>query len=194
MGTLGLAESLLSWLRRDLEAIVQARMAETELRDTGIRLQHLVTANAHLRKQLHRRIPEIPEPGPSHPPGNHAEQIVQQMLDYVGQHYHHPMSLGEVADTLRMNPTYLSSLFSKTAGVTFHCYLDEVRLAKAEELLQQTCIPVREVACAVGYATSNHFREVFKAREGLSPTAWRQICQPHIVESPVQSVLPFPPS
>ena len=197
VAVLHLAATLLGWLRQDLEAALQAWLGEAKLKDAGLQLHHLAVENARLRKELHRRIPEVSKSAPSCSSGSHAEQIVQQMLDYVHQHYHHPMSLTEVADTLRMNPAYLSDLFSKTAGVTFHHYLDEIRLAKAEELLQQTRMPVCEVACAVGYATPNHFREVFKAREGLSPTVWRQIRQAVDDSSAatlVQALLPFPPS
>jgi two-component system response regulator YesN len=94
-------------------------------------------------------------------------------MTYVQQHYHRPMSLGDVAAALKMNAAYLSSLFSVTAGVTFHKYLEGVRLSKARELLRNSHNRVCEVACAVGYASADQFRHAFKVSVGVPPSTWR---------------------
>jgi two-component system response regulator YesN len=95
------------------------------------------------------------------------------MLDYVHQHGHRPINLGELAANMNMNATYLSALFSETTGVPFHQFLKEVRLAKARDLLRDPRNRVCEVACATGYASADAFRHAFKAHEGFSPEAWR---------------------
>jgi two-component system response regulator YesN len=104
---------------------------------------------------------------------SHAQQIVQEMMAYVQQHYLRPMSLGDVAAALKINAAYLSGLFSATAGVTFHKHLEGVRLSKARELLRNPHNRVCEVACAVGYGSANQFRHAFKASAGVPPSAWR---------------------
>jgi two-component system response regulator YesN len=91
------------------------------------------------------------------------------MLHYINEHYSHPMQLADLAAALDLNPAYVSDLFPTTVGVTFHHYLEELRLAKAKELLQDPRKRVCEVARAVGYTNPNHFRDVFSA----SPSAWR---------------------
>jgi two-component system response regulator YesN len=95
------------------------------------------------------------------------------MLDFVHQHYHRPIGLGDLASAMKMNASYLSALFSQTTGVTFHQFLEEVRLSKAKELLRDPRNRVREAACAAGYASPDSFRRAFKAHERLSPEAWR---------------------
>jgi len=67
----------------------------------------------------------------------------------------------------------LSTQFNQTTGVTFHHFLEEVRLSKARELLRDPRNRVGEVADAAGYASPDSFRHAFKAHEGLSPDAWR---------------------
>jgi transcriptional regulator GlxA family with amidase domain len=170
------AEMLLRLILHDLAATLHARLTETELRVTRRRLGRLEAEAAN------SRLPEkASEPGTGAPtpvPVGHARQIVDIMLDYMHQHYQRPMALRDVATILRMNASYLSSLFSRTMGVTFHHYLDELRLARAEELLRDPRARVCEVACAVGYASPNHFRIVFKTHEGVSPSAWRELPQP----------------
>jgi AraC-like DNA-binding protein len=74
---------------------------------------------------------------------------------------------------MKINAAYLSTLFTRTTGMTFHHFLQEVRLSKAKELLRDSRNRVSEVALAVGYASPDAFRRAFKAREGHSPDAWR---------------------
>lgn len=107
-------------------------------------------------------------------PSAHTQQLVQHMLDYLGTHYQRPLQLNDLAAALRMTPCYLCTLFSHTLGVTFHHYLDELRLAKAKELLGDPARKICEVACAVGYASAGHFGRAFKAHTGLTPCQWRQ--------------------
>ena len=83
------------------------------------------------------------------------------------------MSLSDVADALKMNPAYLSSLFSSTADITFHKYLESLRMTKAKELLGVPHHRVCEVASAVGYASADQFRHAFRAYAGFPPSAWR---------------------
>ena len=104
---------------------------------------------------------------------NHRQRLVAAMLDYIHGHYSHPMQLADLAAALNLNAAYVSDLFSTTVGVTFHHYLEELRLARAKELLQDPRKQVCEVARAVGYTNPNHFRSVFTARVGTPPSAWR---------------------
>jgi AraC-like DNA-binding protein len=105
--------------------------------------------------------------------GNHRQHLVEAMLDYIQQHYARPMQLSDLARALDLNAAYVSDLFSRTVGVTFHHYLEELRLAKAKELLRDPRKRVAEVARAVGYTNPNHFRSVFSLRVGRPPSAWR---------------------
>jgi AraC-like DNA-binding protein len=177
------AEGLLRLIVHDLETTVRAHLAESAFRDERRARHYLQFENASLRKELHRRIPEVPIRCESDASGTRAQRIVRAMLDYVRQHYRQPVALQDVADSLKMNANYLSTLFSRTTGVAFHKYLDELRLAKARELLQDPCSRVREVASSVGYVNPNRFRCVFRAHEGLTPSAWRMLVSPPGLDS-----------
>jgi YesN/AraC family two-component response regulator len=63
---------------------------------------------------------------------SHSQQLVQRILDYIHEHYSCPIQLGDLAAVMNMNTAYISSLFHTTTGVTFHHYLEELRLAKAK--------------------------------------------------------------
>jgi len=166
--------ALLMLIVHDVEATAASHLARQESAAAHRRLLNLKTEAAHIVQNLHARLPGLPECQPAPAPGSHAQQIVQAMFDYVNQHYHRPMSLGEVAATLKMNPDYLSHLFSLSVGVTFRHYLDELRLTRAEELLRDPRVRVCEAAAAVGFASADYFRHAFKAHTGCPPSVWRQ--------------------
>ena len=148
-------------------------MARSGLESALQRLSNTQTETAHLRGELRHRLPGLPESAVQPGLGSHAQKLVKAMLDYVHQHGHRPISLDDLASAMKMNASYLSALFSQTTGVTFHQFLEEVRLSKAKALLRDPGIRVGEVACAAGYACPDSFRHAFKAHEGLSPEAWR---------------------
>lgn len=105
---------------------------------------------------------------------SHGHAVVSRVLALIHSNYQHPLTLAEVAADLRMNPNYLSSLFSATLGVTFHHCLGEIRLTRAMELLRDPAWRVCEVAAAAGFSSPCHFNNFFKAHTGLSPSAWRE--------------------
>jgi AraC-like DNA-binding protein len=167
------AVALVRLLLHDLESTAQARMAGSGLDNALRRLNDTETEAALLRGQLRRRLPGLPKSTVQPRLGSHARTFVDAMRDYVHQHYFHPINLKELASAMKMNASYLSDLFSQTTGVTFHQFLEEVRLSKARELLRDPRNRIREVAGAAGYASADSFRHAFKAHEGLSPEAWR---------------------
>jgi AraC-like DNA-binding protein len=164
------AVALLQMLKRDLEMALRAANAELALKRLHRRLP-VLRKEAQL-VQVVRQSDALDEPvlpGRS----SHAQRIVQRMISHVHEHFHRPMSLTQVASAIGMNASYLSDLFSRQLGMTFHQYLVEVRMAKARQLLLSPHRRISEVACAVGYASADQFRHAFKAHAGVPPSQWR---------------------
>jgi transcriptional regulator GlxA family with amidase domain len=167
------AVALARLILHDLESTAQARMAGSGLEKALRRLNNTLIEVVRLRGELRHRSPDLPESTVQPGLGSHAQKLVDAMRNYVHQHYFRPISLDDLASAMKMNASYLSALFSQTTGVTFHQFLENIRLSKARELLRDPRNLVCEVACAVGYVSADSFRHAFKSHEGLSPEAWR---------------------
>jgi AraC-like DNA-binding protein len=167
------AMALVRLILHDLALTAQARRAVNGLEQALRKLNHAGKEVARLRRELRRRLPGFPEAAAQPGAGSRAQKLVEVMLDYVQHHYQRPISLNDLALAMKKNACYLSALFSHTTGVTFHQYLEEIRLSQARALLRDPCNRVGEVARAAGYASPDAFRHAFKACEGLSPGAWR---------------------
>ena len=117
--------------------------------------------------------PVLPEGTPQ------ADRLVEQVRDFLLRNYQIPIiGLGEAAAKVHRSASYISTLFARQTGVSFHSYLQELRLAKAQELLRDPRLTVAEVAQASGYASAGWFRHSFKHHVGLSPSDWRR-CHLH---------------
>ncbi|MEW5898737.1 MAG: AraC family transcriptional regulator, partial [Bacillota bacterium] len=100
-------------------------------------------------------------------------QIAQQVINYLENNYNQKISLEEVAQSVYLNPVYLSTVFKQETGYTFSDYLTLVRVEKAKKLLDSR-LPVKEVARKVGYPDSNYFCRVFKKVTGVTATDYRK--------------------
>jgi AraC family transcriptional regulator len=58
-------------------------------------------------------------------------------------------------------------------GIPPHRYLMSQRIERAKMMLVQSCLPVIEIAAAVGYEDPGHFAKVFRQMVGLAPRKFR---------------------
>ena len=106
-------------------------------------------------------------------PGEKIQDWVMQTVRWVNHHFTESVSLRTAAGLLSISPQYLSSVFSRTMGMTFSAYLSTLRLRKAAELLMESDLSVTEICFACGYRNLSHFIRSFKARYGISPLKYK---------------------
>lgn len=96
------------------------------------------------------------------------------ILEYINGNYANPeLSLGAVAAIFFYNEKYLSALFKRRTGLRFSEYLNEIRIQRARELLQEGNRSLAQVATICGFANPLYFSKVFKKLAGVSPTDYR---------------------
>lgn len=100
-------------------------------------------------------------------------RIVRCMLSYIHEHCSECISIQQVAEHCSVNPNYASQLFNQEMNKTFSCYVTELRIEQAVKLLQDTDLPVSEIALKTGYRDYFYFAKVFKKTMGITPTAYR---------------------
>ncbi len=115
---------------------------------------------------------ELPKTEPKRRP--QQDDVLRQILAYLSEHYLEQLTLESCAASLGFNPSYLSSLFKQKTGASFHQYLLNLRLNKAEWLLAHSEIPVALVAEESGFASDKTFYRVFREKYGISPTRYRK--------------------
>ena len=93
---------------------------------------------------------------------------------YINGHYDEPISAEEIAGKVNMSLSSFSRKFKSTVGQSFKDYLNTVRTDRAEKLLINTELSVRDVAISTGYNNISHFIEVYKRYKGKTPLEERR--------------------
>lgn len=105
--------------------------------------------------------------------GRKQAGIVDAVIDYIGSNYTHEITNSQLGERFGYHPNYLNQLFLRYTGKPLHRYLQETRVMKAIALLQETELPVMEVANTVGFRDVPHFSRYFKEKTGYSPSDFR---------------------
>jgi len=95
-------------------------------------------------------------------------------LDLIDRELGGDISLAKLAAVACFSPYHFHRLFSAMVGEPPAEYVRRLRLEKAAALLvNEPLETVTAIALACGFSTSALFCRLFKARFGMSPTAWR---------------------
>lgn len=85
------------------------------------------------------------------------------------------LSLKEIAHTLSVNASYLSSQFKKEMGITLTEYVTQKRIEQAIFMLNSTTLPISDVAQFCGIPDVQYFSKVFKKQIGKAPSEYRKM-------------------
>lgn len=99
--------------------------------------------------------------------------IHDRVVRLLQERFTQEVSLNEIARELNLSSSYLSEIFSKYEGVSFSKYLNQLRNARACELLAGTRLSVQEIAAMSGFHDSFYFSKQFKKIYGMTPMQYR---------------------
>ncbi len=101
------------------------------------------------------------------------DRLIQTVAYYIKEHCNTSISLKEIADEVGFTPEYFSSVFKNAIGLNFVDYLNNMRIARALNLLNATELSISKISEQCGFNDSNYFAIVFKKTVGVSPRAYR---------------------
>ena len=104
-----------------------------------------------------------------------VEVRLQNLVDDMREHPEHEYPLDQTAERLGLSPSNLLVRFKRLTGLPPHAFLLAQRIAKAKEMLTAS-MPIATIAHKLGFATSQHLSNQFKASTGLSPSEWKKKC------------------
>jgi AraC-like DNA-binding protein len=102
------------------------------------------------------------------------DRRIEQAMAYLRGHPDRRISLAEVAALVDLAPGYFSRLFTQATGMSFRAFALQVRLERARTLLDETTMPIGQIAKALGYEDVFLFSRQFKQHYGYSPRATRR--------------------
>lgn len=115
------------------------------------------------------------------PPENHIVNTksndltaTRNMVGFIQKNYTRKISLKEIALSGAVGQSKCCKLFAKYFGQTPNTYLNQYRLNKSLEHLQNSDMSITEIALSVGFSGASYYTEIFRKYFGKSPTEFRK--------------------
>lgn len=103
-----------------------------------------------------------------------VKPLVHEAITYSLANLSDNLSVQIVADTLHVNPDYLSHLFRQETGQNFSEFINQKRIRQAAALLKSTSYPIKQIALLVGYNNTSYFTKQFQKYQNITPSKYRQ--------------------
>lgn len=100
--------------------------------------------------------------------------VVEQVKDYIREHYMEDLSIRQLAGVAYVSPDYFSHMFKNETGKNYKTFLTEIRMKHAMELLRDTELHIGEISEKVGYKNPRSFVDAFKQSYDMSPMDYRR--------------------
>ena len=111
---------------------------------------------------------------------------VYETKQTVDTYYGEALTLKECADKVFINEKYLGRIFKEQVGMSFHEYLNYVRLWRARHLLSETTLGISAIAYECGFSNIPYFNRLFKKLFHVTPSEMQKSKKPQKSLSPRQ--------
>ena len=96
------------------------------------------------------------------------------VLMLVEDNMRRQLIIRDLATAVNLSSGRLAHLFKSEVGVSPQRYLNNIRMEKAKELLEDGVLSGKEIAAEVGIPNPSRFRRSFKSRYGTTPKEYRK--------------------
>lgn len=101
----------------------------------------------------------------------------KQAATYIEENYAYAIKILDLARHIGLERSYLYRLFVEAYGLSPKEYLTHYRLQKAKALLEDSRMPIEEIAYSVGFGNNTLFYRHFSDAFDTTPKKYRQSCR-----------------
>jgi len=102
------------------------------------------------------------------------ESKLQNALEYINLHFKEDISLNDIANYTKYNPTHLSERFHKKLGVTLKYYISSLRINYAKQLLLSTTNSIIYICFDCGFSSVASFNRNFLNIVKMTPSSYKK--------------------
>ena len=101
----------------------------------------------------------------------------RKLFEYISKHASAKLTIGELAEISGMSRDYLSRNFPRDIGIPLKKYIMNILLSRAELLLRNRELTVREIAKILNFNDEYYFSHFFRRESGFAPGQYRKQAQ-----------------
>lgn len=114
----------------------------------------------------------------------------EQILLYFRQNSHRRLRVADLGRHLCLSSSRTAHLVRELCNAGFSTMLQQERLRKAEGMLHQFNHSIAEVSASAGFCNEFYFNKLFKAKNGITPGAYRKKLKEKGGGEPDSAILP----
>ncbi len=104
---------------------------------------------------------------------NHVHPAIHRVQDAIAANPAHAWSLSALAKLACVSERHLSRLFNEHVGMSMVQYVNSLRVARAQDFLSKTQLPVEHVAEQTGFGSVRQFRRAWHRVHATPPRTMR---------------------
>ncbi|MDR1389654.1 MAG: AraC family transcriptional regulator [Treponema sp.] len=101
-------------------------------------------------------------------------RIVEKAKFLMESNIYGEINLPGIADEIGISTSRLTEIFKKYTSMSPYQYYIHIKIHKAELLLEQETISVKEAAWRMGFEDQYYFSRLFKSKTGIAPSDWKK--------------------
>lgn len=101
-------------------------------------------------------------------------KIINQVTEYIDNHFDQEIKLKSLADIAHMTPTYFSTFFKKYNGLSPVDYIIRRRISRSMDYLLATDKTILEISGLCGFNNSANYNKMFKKISAMTPSEFRK--------------------
>ena len=98
---------------------------------------------------------------------------IQMVLNHLISRPEEKISMEDAARMACMSYSYFSLTFKKIIGRSFVDYCNDIKIHRAEELLNLSKMSITEISSRLGFGSVSYFNRIFKSYNGRTPMQYR---------------------
>jgi AraC family transcriptional regulator len=103
-----------------------------------------------------------------------APHVVRRVRDFIRANLEQRITLDDMAAVAGYSRFHFGRAFKQTTGMPPYAYVHQERLACARDLLEQTSLPIAQIARQCGFGSHAYFSVRFRDATGLTPAEYRR--------------------
>ncbi len=107
--------------------------------------------------------------------GQTPSKLVIEVSNYIQNHLSEPIKTNDIAASLYMGRSRLSTRFKEQTGLNLSDYVMSRKIEEAKRLLRYSEKSFTSIAFYLGFSNHSHFTRVFKKYAGSTPSEYRQL-------------------
>ena len=100
--------------------------------------------------------------------------VGQLTMRYVSENFTERITIKDICTAVGYSKSTVLSAFKKEFAITVNKRLNDLRLQRAKNMLENSDATINEIALACGFADQSYFSKVFSSQYGVTPTEYKK--------------------